>query len=545
MAVEVFKLFVTQQKKHARTLAGIAGIVAAATLLSKLVALVRQQAIAAAFGTDEAFNAYNYAYLIPGFLLVLLGGVNGPIHSAIVSVLAKRDKGEAAHLVETVSTLVSAVLLLLAIGLFCFADFFIYLVGPKLSSTAHAIATEQLQIMAPMAILAGLIGIGFGTLNTANQYWLLSISPVFSSITIIIGIGILYLQLGNKLLSPQYALLGGQVLAWGTLAGAILQWLVQLIVQWRLKLGSLRLRFDFHSPAVKEVIKLMGPAIFASGMLQINLYTDMFFASGIPGAAAAFNYANLLVQTPLGIISNVILLPLLPMLSQLTDPADWGSLKLRIRQGLLLSAITMLPLGALFVALAVPIVQVIFERGAFDPAASKLVASVLVAYGIGMFVYLGRDVLVRVFYALGDGDTPFRVSLFSILLNALLDFILVKPFGAPGITLATVGVNIISTILFLLLLDRKLNKLPLQQWSVPILSLTAASFLAGLASWSILWSCQHLWGSKGLLLQLLQLSLSGIVGIGVFAAIAAQMKLPEVELFMSRLRQRFIRGARN
>ena len=353
------------------------------------------------------------------------------------------------------------------------------------------------------------------------------------------------MQLGNKLLSPQYALLGGQVLAWGTLAGAILQWLVQLIVQWRLKLGLLRLRFDFHSPAVKEVIKLMGPAIFASGMLQINLYTDMFFASGIPGAAAAFNYANLLVQTPLGIISNVILLPLLPMLSQLTDPADWGSLKLRIRQGLLLSAITMLPLGALFVALAVPIVQVIFERGAFDPAASKLVASVLVAYGIGMFVYLGRDVLVRVFYALGDGDTPFRVSLFSILLNALLDFILVKPFGAPGITLATVGVNIISTILFLLLLDRKLNKLPLQQWSVPILSLTAASFLAGLTSSFILWGCQHLWGSKGLLLQLLQLSLSGIVGIGVFAAIAAQMKLPEVELFMSRLRQRFIRGARN
>jgi putative peptidoglycan lipid II flippase len=111
--------------------------------------------------------------------------------------------------------------------------------------------------------------------------------------------------------------------------------------------------------------------------------------------------------------------------------------------------------------------------------------------------------------------------------------------------LATVGVNIISTILFLLLLDRKLNKLPLQQWSLPILSLTAASFLAGLASWSILWGCQHLWGSKGLLLQLLQLSLSGIVGLGVFAAIAAQMKLPEVELFMSRLRQRFIKGARN
>ena len=89
----------SEKQKHSRTLVGIAGIVAAATLLSKLVALVRQQAIAAAYGTGDAFNAYNYAYLIPGFLLVLLGGVNGPIHSAIVSVLAKRDKKEAAHLV--------------------------------------------------------------------------------------------------------------------------------------------------------------------------------------------------------------------------------------------------------------------------------------------------------------------------------------------------------------------------------------------------------------------------------------------------------------
>lgn len=534
----------SKPQKQSRTLVGIAGIVAAATLLSKLVALVRQQAIAAAFGTGVAANAYSYAYVIPSFFLVLLGGVNGPIHSAIVSALAKRDKQAAAPLVETTTTLVSGILLLLTIGLFCFADFFIYLVGPQLSQTAHAIAAEQLQIMAPIVLLAGLIGIGFGTLNTANQYWLLSLSPVLSSITIIIGLGILYWQLGYKITSPQYVLLGGQVLAWGTLAGAILQWLVQLVTQWRLGLGTLRLRFDFRSSGVREILKVMGPATFSSGMLQINLYTDLFFASSIAGAAAAFVYANLLVQTPLGIISNAILLPLLPTLSRLTDPADWDALKLRMRQGLLLTAITMLPLGALFAALAVPIVRIIYERGAFKQGDSQLVASILIAYGIGMFVYLARDVLVRVFYALGDGDTPFRVSMVNIFLNAILDFFLVKPFGAPGITLATVGVNFISTIIFLWLLNRKLNGLPLREWSIPILGLTAGSFATGLASWGTLWGCQQLWGSKGLLLQLLQLSISGIVGICIFALIAAQMKLPEVDMFMSRIRQRFLKGSR-
>lgn len=529
----------SKEQKPARTLAGIAGIVAAATLISKLVALVRQQAIASAFGIGDAANAYNYAYVIPGVLLVLFGGVNGPIHSAIVSVLEKRQKHEAAPLVETVTTLVSGVLLVLTIGLFFFADFFITLVGPGLSANAHAIATQQLQIMAPMALLAGLIGVGFGTLNSANQYWLLSISPIFSSITIIIGLGLLYLQIGNKIVSPQYALLGGVVLAWGTLAGAIWQWLVQLIVQWRLGLGSLRLRFNFRTPAVQEVIKIMAPATFSSGMMQINVYTDLFFASIIPGAAAAFNYANLLVQTPLGIISNVILLPLLPTLSRLSEPSEWANLKLRIRQGLLLTAITMLPLGALTISLALPIVRIVYERGAFNRSATQLVVSVLMAYGVGMFVYLARDVLVRVFYALGDGTTPFRISIINIFLNAVLDYFLVKPFGAPGLILATVGVNISSTIMLLWLLNRKLNGLPLREWAWLILGLTGSSFIAGAASWITYFGLQQLWSSSHLLTLLVQLTISGLVGIGIFAAIASRMNLPEFELVGARLTQKF------
>ena len=206
----------SNQPKPSRTLAGIAGIVAVATLISKIFGLVRQQAIAAAFGVGAVADAYNYAYGIPGFLLILLGGINGPFHSAIVSVLAKRQKEEAAPLVETVTTLVGGLLLLLTIALVFFAAGLIDLVAPGLNQTpqgseVRAIAILQLQIMAPMALLAGLIGIGFGTLNAANQYWLPSVSPLFSSITVIMGLGFLALQLGQEITTPQYALVGGQV----------------------------------------------------------------------------------------------------------------------------------------------------------------------------------------------------------------------------------------------------------------------------------------------------------------------------------------------
>lgn len=537
---------VTEQQKSARSLAGIAGIVAIATLISKIFGLVRQQAIAAAFGVSAAYEAYNYAYVIPGFLLVLLGGINGPFHSAIVSVLSKRKQGEAAPLIETITTLVGGGLLLVTIGVVLFADVLIDLVAPGLGQTAGGteirnIAIYQLRIMAPMALLAGLIGIGFGTLNASDQYWLPSISPLFSSVTVLLGLGILLLLLGAEITAPQNALLGGLVLAYGTLGGAILQWLVQIPAQWKAGMGGLRLRFNFAQPGVRDIVKIMGPATFSSGMMQINVYTDLFFASFIPPAASALGYAGLLVQTPLGIISNVILVPLLPVFSRLADPEDWPELKLRIRQGLLLTAVTMLPLSALMVTLAVPIVRVVYERFAFDRAASELVASVLIAYSLGMFVYLARDVLVRVFYALGDGDTPFRISVVNIFLNAVLDFLLVKAFGAPGLVLATVSVNLISTVALLVVLDRKINGLPWQEWTIPIIGLTVASAIAGAASWGTLLGSQQLLGTDGLLIQLVQLSLSGLIGLGVFALLAAQLKLPEVNLFVERIQQRFSR----
>jgi putative peptidoglycan lipid II flippase len=161
-------------------------------------------------------------------------------------------------------------------------------------------------------------------------------------------------------------------------------------------------------------------------MLHINVYTDMFFASFIPNAAAAMRYANFIVLTPVGIISNVILVPFLPIFSRLTAPEDWPDLKLRIRQGLILTALTMLPLSAIFIFLALPIVKIVYQRYAFAEDASLIVAPVLMAYGLGMFFYLARDVLVRVFYALGDGQTPFRISIGNIFLNAILDYILVQ-----------------------------------------------------------------------------------------------------------------------
>ena len=527
-----------------RSLRRIALIVAVATALSKVAGLVRQQVIAAAFGVGAAYDAYNYAYVLPGFLLILLGGINGPFHSAMVSVLARRPREDGAHVLAAINTLVGAGLIGVTFVLLVAADPLITLVGPGLDAERHAIAVLELRWMAPMALFAGLIGLGFGALNAADVFWLPSVSPLLSSVAVIGGLGLLWWQLGPALALPQQAVLGGIVLAASTTLGALLQWLIQLPALAKQGLNKFQLVWDWKHSGVQEVLQVMGPATLSSGMLQINVFTDLFFASGILGAAAGLGYANLLVQTPLGLLSNALLVPLLPVFARLTAPADRPALIDRIRQGLMLSSASMLPLGALFVALAGPIVALVYERGAFDHQAAVIVTSLLMAYGFGMPVYLGRDVLVRVFYALGDGTTPFRLSVAGIGLNVIFDWTLVGGptpwgqqlpafnFGAPGLVLATVGVNAITCLALLLALQSRLGGLPLRVWARDSLLLLSAAAVAGGAAWSLASFVAWPQGLAGLGLQM---GLSGAMGLAIYGWMATAAGVPEAQQLANQL----------
>lgn len=534
------------EPKPKRSLVNIAGIVAAATLISKVFGLLRTVLLAAVFGAAPAYGAYQYATIIPSFFLILLGGINGPFHSAMVSVLAKKDRETAAETVEAISSLVGVVMLVACVLVVIFAPQLLFLVASGLAQKqpeVREMAIVQLRLMAPVAWFAGMIGIGFGALNAVDVYWLPSISPLLSSVMMVLAVGGLGLVLGNQVGEPQYGAIGGLVLAGAFVAGTVLQWFAQMVVQRQERLGRLRFRWDLKNPAVQDVMKVMGPALFASGMLQINVYTDMQFTSYLQDPAAAvsaLDYANLLAQTPLGILSNMILVPLLPVFSKLADPLHWDDLKARIRQGILITGVAMLPLGTLMMVLAKPIVSVVYERGRFDPALASLTASVLTAYAFGMFVYLSRDVLVRVFYALGDSTTPFRISLVNIGLNALFDYLLL-PLGVPGLVLATVSVNILSVLALIWFLDRRLGGLPLLSWTLALLGLTAASGVAGLACWSMLQGLQGWLGNQGMILQLVELSIAGLVGLLVFVLLAMQLRLPEVNLFIGNIRSKLLR----
>lgn len=513
------------QIKVKRSLAGVAGVVALATLASKGMGFFRQLLIAATFGSGPEYSAFAVAYVLPGFLLILLGGINGPFHSAIISILRKRPDQDHSHWLESITTLVSLILLGIMGLLIGFADPLVVLIAPGASPEVHQLAAQQLQIMSPLAVLAGLIGIGFGSLNGADQYLLPALSPLLSS-SMVIGAVVIFGHTGDPV-----------ILAWGTLLGALAQWLIQVPVQAQAGLGRPRLRFEWRSPEVKAVGLLMLPAVISAGMVHINVYVDMFFASFVPGDRTIGNlgYAQLLVQTPLGILSNMVLVPLMPLFSSLAVPGRREELRARIQQGLGVTALTILPMSMLLSVLAQPIVQIAYERGRWTPEITAEVAALLSAYGIGMVFYLLRDVVVRIFYALEQGQIPLQVSLFAIFLNAGLDAVGLHLFGAPGLALATAGVNLIALILLGVMLHRQVEQLPWIEIFKTLGWMLMATGLSAGSTWGIWRWTQDLAPDPGLIGVMVQAGLAAGVGLGVFGLGVWILPISESRLVVDRL----------
>ncbi len=531
-----------------RSLKNISLIVTIGTLLSKLAGLTRQLVLASAFGIGAAYDAYNYAYVIPGFFLILLGGINGPFHNAMITVLSKREKKEAPYIFSAIASTLGLILIILSFILFICADALIKIVGPGLTPQIHEIAVIQLQIMSPIAFLAGMIGLGFGSLNAMDEFLIPSISPLISSFVLIGSVFIFWEQESTQVNSINLALKGGVLIASATLIGALLQLIIQIPVLLKKGLARIKLNFDWNHPGVKEVWSIICPATFSSGMLQINVFTDLFFASEILGAAAGLSYANFLIQAPLGLISNALLIPLLTTFSKLTKPKSQPELISRIKQGIMLSLASMIALGAIFISLGTPIVSLVYSRGAFDQTAVNLVGILLVAYGLGMPAYLCRDLLVRVFYAIGDSKTPFHLSLIGIILNIIFDWLLVggpSPwgnqlpfnFGAPGLVLATVGVNFFTCLTLILQLNKKLKGIPIYSLAIDSFKLLVAGIISGLGAWLM-----HIyvgWGDSEIQL-FIEIMFSSATSILIFCLIANWLNIKEVKDLIIMFRKKVI-----
>lgn len=459
----------------ARGVLGIASAIALLTLLSKGFGFGRELVIAAVFGADIPKDAYTAAYIIPAFSLIMLGGLTGPFHTITQKIIATlRGRGQDAEVPAVMATIlvsVSAVMGALALGTFFGAPWLVKAVASQIPPATFNLAVLQLQVMAPLVLIGGLVGIFCGISNDRGDYTLPSLSPLVASLAVI---GVILLQP-----SPM-------ALAWGTLLGGVGQFLLQAPAAFKLLRESTPWPLRFDHPEVIGMWGLLLPASVSSTIGTLNVIIGTNFASGLPqGSMAVFDYANKLIQLPLGILMTALLIPLFPVMTQAVVKGDHDELFMWMNKGLGTIALATLPLMALFVAVGEPTVAVLYERGAFRPEDTHMTYMVLALGSLGIFTYAARDLFIRVFYALHDSRTPLYVSLFSMALTAGLMALLIGPFGLLGLAGATALVTIANCLLVAYLLRRKLGRLALTAFMPLFLKAFVAASLAAAAGWGV------------------------------------------------------------
>lgn len=500
----------------ARGVLGIASAIALLTLLSKGFGFGRELVVAAVFGAGNAKDAYTAAYIIPAFSLIMLGGLTGPFHTVtqkIITTLRSRGEDDAVPgVMATIMLSVAGVMGALALAGFFGAPYLIKSVASQMRPEAFELAVRQLQVMSPLILLGALIGILCGISNDRDDFTLPSLSPLVASIAVIAVI----------LVRPT-----PMALAWGTLLGGLGQFLLQAPAAVKLFRQGALLPLKFDHPEVKGLWTLLFPASVSSTIGTLNVIIGTNFASSLKaGSMSVFDYANKLIQLPLGILMTALLIPLFPVMTQAVVENDQEKLFSWMNKGLATIAFATLPLIAMFIAVGHPTVAAMYERGAFDRHATDMTYMVLVFGSLGIFTYAARDLFIRVFYAMHDSRTPLMVSLFSMGLTVALMAVLIGPFGLLGLSAATSIVTVANCLLVAFLLRRKLGRLSLTG-SLPLFAKAfAAAALSAVAGWAV-----------GLVLPLPD-SFIGNVGrvvvqggslVLVYAVVLALLGLPVVE----------------
>ena len=432
-----------------------AWMIALVTILSKFIGFFRDVITAKYYGASIVSDAYFYAYQIPSFAIILLGGVGGPFHSATVSVFSKLIPDLNSKPSEVVNKLyntflVLSILFFSILGLICylFSTQIMEIIISGGSQELISLASAHLKIMTPVFIVGGIVGIYYGLLITYKKFALPNFSPMIMSVVIILAV--CFSKEDNF----------GYVLAWATTIGAIFQFLLQFPVI--KKLGfKFRPNFDIRDNAnLKSIFELLFPAVFSSTIGQLHIYVDMFFTSCLhEGAWTALGYANRIFQFPVGILTTAFLVPLFPLFTRLVAKNDMEGIKSYFNKGVGLLFFVAIPIIIGIFTVGLDCVRLVFERGAFTYNDSLMVFDALLFLSVSILPYVFRDSITRVFYAFDDSKTPFLIAGSSIILKFLFNYIFISKLGwqIGGITLSTSLVTLYNAILLGLLMSKKIK----------------------------------------------------------------------------------------
>jgi len=525
---------------RAPSLLKAAGLIALVTIFSKVLGFARDWAVMYVYGTSLISDAYYAAFQLPSFAIVLLGGLGGPFHTTTVSVFSRliHDNGppspRAKAMVGTFITLTSVAFTLFSILILVAAYPIMALILHGAKPELIALSARQMQVMSPCILAGGIVGILYGISNIYHCFLWPSLSPVAMSITIMAGL----------LLFPHDNT--GMVLAWSTLAGGILQLLMQLPEFFRQKF-NLKPAWDWKAPEIGKAAEMLFPATVGTTIGQLISYVDMAFVSKLAeGGWSAVTLSNRLVQLPLGVLQTALLVPIFPRFSRAAADGNVEEIKRTFKLGVISLWLISIPMLVLMLLYTEPMIRLIFQHGRFNARATELVSIAVVFQAFQIIPYFARDSITRVFYAFQDSKTPLMVGLLTIFSKWALNTILVPYFGVGGITFAITLVTFINMVLLGFLSKKHIQDLGFKEMVVPFLKLAVAGALMAGACLAVQFGMMHsiasLWTNLSpKWADYPPIIIAALLGCGVYVAAVLILKVDEARYLQERLLGRFLK----
>jgi len=515
----MIKKFINRQSA---SITSAAFILAAASLASKFLGLLRNNILTNRFSIYDELDIYYAAFRIPDFIfnIIVLGALSAGFIPVFAKLVAQEKQAEAFKAANNILNILFLILAPLSLALIIFAPQLMEIIAPGFDAEKKKQTAELTRIMLLSPIFLLLSSITGGILQSYKRFFIYSLSPIMYNLGIIFG---------ALVLSDLYGLKG---LALGVVLGSFLHFTIQLpSVK---NLGFAYQPFiDTKSKEIRTIIKMMVPRIVTLATSQVNLLAITIIASTLAaGSLTVFNLANDLQSFPLGIFAISFAIAAFPTLSSLGEEKDREEFAKVFTATARQILYFIIPLSVLLIVLRAQIVRVILGRGPlFGWEETITTINTLQIFCLSLFAQALIPLLARSFWALHDAKTPFYSALISTIINIFLALGLSRNFGIYGLVGAFSISSTINALILFILLKKKLGVNIEKKDKQVIAKIAFSSFLSGSIAYLMLYAIEPFISTNTFIGIFMQGAIAGTIGIACYLLISWTLQIEEFNKF--------------
>jgi putative peptidoglycan lipid II flippase len=412
------------------------------TLLSRVFGFVRDILIAATLGSGAVADAFFVAFRFPNLFRRLFG--EGAFNSAFVPLFAKTLEGEgkeaARRFAEEAMAGLVFILLLLTVLAEILMPFLMWGLAPGFSAdpAKYDLAVLLTRITMPYLLCMSVVALLSGILNSVGKF------VESSSVSIVLNVTMMAATLIALAMGLRNEPLAGIIQAWGVFVAGLLQLWLLLDGARRNGLAA-KLRWPRMSEGVRRLVRLGIPGVIAGGVTQLNIMIGTIIASLQNGAVSHLYYADRIYELPLAIVGIAVGVVLLPDVSRHLRAGNHAAVMDSQNRSVEFAMLLTIPAAAALAVVPTPIVQGLFERGAFTPADTPATAYALAIFALGLPSFVLIKVFSPAYFAREDTATPMRYATLSLTLNTLGSIMLFFAFRALGL-MPHLGIAVATTL---------------------------------------------------------------------------------------------------